>query len=90
MGRQRLPVLFLRLFLDPASLTLLRVPLPDNVEDIPDWEFGAIDMALEHALSMPRGPIEHPYGEGRAGELAAHVLASFKPEHHPLRKRNSY
>ena len=34
VGRQRLPVLFLRLFLDPASLTLLRVPLPDNVEDI--------------------------------------------------------
>ena len=34
MGRQRLPVLFLRLLLDPASLTLLRLPLPDNVEDI--------------------------------------------------------
>ena len=34
IGRQRLPVFFLRLLLDPASLTLLRLPLPDNVEDI--------------------------------------------------------
>lgn len=34
VGRQRLPVLFLRLLLDAASLTLLRLPLPDNVEDI--------------------------------------------------------
>jgi hypothetical protein len=34
VGRQRLPVLLLRLLLDPGSLTLLRLPLPDNVEDI--------------------------------------------------------
>lgn len=34
VGRQQLPVLFLRLLLDPASLTLLRLPLPDNVEDL--------------------------------------------------------
>jgi len=34
VGRQRLPVLLLRLLLDPTSLTLLHLPLPDNVEDI--------------------------------------------------------
>lgn len=34
VGRQRLPVVLLRLLLDPASLTLLRLPLPDNVDDI--------------------------------------------------------
>lgn len=34
VGRQRLPVLLLRLLLDPASLTLLHLPLPDTVEDI--------------------------------------------------------
>lgn len=34
VGRQRLPVLLLRLLLDPASLTLLRLPLPDGVDEI--------------------------------------------------------
>jgi hypothetical protein len=34
VGRQRLPAVLLRLLLDPVSLTLLHLPLPDNVEDI--------------------------------------------------------
>lgn len=34
VGRQRLPILLLRLMLDPASLALLRLPLPDGVDEI--------------------------------------------------------
>src|SRR4029079_13549661 len=26
---------------------------PGNVTDVADWEFGAIDMAIEHALTSP-------------------------------------
>jgi UDP-hydrolysing UDP-N-acetyl-D-glucosamine 2-epimerase len=64
--------------------------MPQNVIDVPDWDFGAIDIALEQALQRPRGSTRHPYGDGRAGERTAHVLATFDPEHHPTRKRNSY
>lgn len=34
VGRQRLPVLLFRLMLDPASLALLRLPLPGGIDEI--------------------------------------------------------
>ena len=64
--------------------------MPGNVIDIADWDFGAIDMALGRALQDPPAPILHPYGDGRSGERTAHILATFKAEHHPIHKRNSY
>lgn len=64
--------------------------MPDHVIDVPDWDLGAVDLALETIFSGLECPDTHPYGDGTAGLKTAEVLASFKPEHHPLIKHNSY
>lgn len=64
--------------------------MPDHVFDVPDWDFGAVDLALEEIFGGFECPATHPYGDGTTGPKTAEVLGSFKPEHHPLIKHNSY
>jgi UDP-hydrolysing UDP-N-acetyl-D-glucosamine 2-epimerase len=61
-----------------------------NVIDVPEWSAQAIARAMAHALRLPPQSFAHPFGDGRAGELAAAVLATFDPAVHALAKRNSY
>ena len=56
----------------------------DAVEDA-----GAIRDALARARAMARGPIAHPYGDGRTGERVAATLAGGGPGDR-LRKRCAY
>ncbi len=64
--------------------------MPDNVVDVPDWDLGSVDLALEGIGQRSDAPPSHPYGDGNAGVKTATVLATFNPEHHPLAKRNTY
>ncbi len=64
--------------------------MPDNVIDVADWDFGAVDMALEDIFGGCEFSTSHPYGDGTAGPKTAEVLAAFNPELHPLIKHNSY
>ncbi|MCH7601612.1 MAG: UDP-N-acetylglucosamine 2-epimerase (hydrolyzing) [Planctomycetes bacterium] len=63
---------------------------PGNVLDVPDGDLGAVDLFLEEIENGRTVPNEHPYGEGKAGEKTADILATFNPEHHPLTKQNTY
>lgn len=65
---------------------------PRLVVDVPDYRGPTIRRAVRdagHALSDSRGP-KHPYGDGRAGERIADLLASVDLRKIPLRKRNAY
>ena len=65
--------------------------MPPTVRNIPDWDFGDIDMALERVFSQPRpATMKHPYGDGTAGIRIAEVLARFDALQYPLAKRNTY
>lgn len=64
--------------------------MPENVISIPHWDWQDIRRAIEQASRQGRMRVTHPYGSGRAGEKTAEMLATFKPEHHPLIKRNTY
>lgn len=59
-----------------------------DVED--DRDESALARAIMKALNSPRSTGRHPYGEGRAGERIAAILASFEPDVHPLNKRITY
>ena len=48
---------------------------PASVLDVARPDAGLIASALDRAGSMDRGAIEHPYGDGRAGERIASLLA---------------
>jgi UDP-hydrolysing UDP-N-acetyl-D-glucosamine 2-epimerase len=63
---------------------------PPGVIDVPDWDPDRLRRAI--AAGLRDGPelSGHPYGEGRAGNRTAVVLASFDPRLHPLAKRNTY
>jgi UDP-hydrolysing UDP-N-acetyl-D-glucosamine 2-epimerase len=63
---------------------------PDGVVSVPDGDFGAVDLALEEFFGGRPGPTSHPFGNGHAGEKTAEVLATFKPDHHPLIKLNTF
>lgn len=60
---------------------------PANVIDAAP---GTLDAAVAAALASTRGPVAHPYGDGRAGPRAAEVLAGFDPDQVPLAKQNTY
>ncbi len=64
--------------------------MPGTVIHVSQWRDDEIRFAMERALAQGGMMVRHPYGDGRAGEKTAHVLASFHPDHHPLRKRNTY
>jgi len=63
---------------------------PGNVIDVAEAEPPAVALAIDEAIRAGRWTGDHPYGDGRAGERIASVLASFEPDDHPLRKRNAY
>lgn len=65
--------------------------MPSTVRNIPDWDFGDIDIALERVLreTKPINP-RHPYGDGTAGIKSANILATFNPHRYPVAKRNTY
>jgi UDP-hydrolysing UDP-N-acetyl-D-glucosamine 2-epimerase len=69
---------------------------PANVIDVPgagSTDGKQVEAALAHGLTRPPGPVEHPYGDGRAGGAgarAARVLAEYDAAQHPLTKRNTY
>ena len=60
-----------------------------NVSDVP-VEALAIEAALHAALSQPRGPCDNLWGDGRAGERIAGLLASLPAGPELLEKVNSY
>ena len=64
--------------------------MPSNVIDVPDWDLGAVDLALEGLSTREALEVGHPYGDGNAGLKTAEVLASFNPAHHPLAKHNTF
>jgi UDP-hydrolysing UDP-N-acetyl-D-glucosamine 2-epimerase len=63
---------------------------PDNVLDCPDGDSHAIKQVLRRALTTPPPPYDGRYGRGESGRRAADVLATFSPDNHRIRKRNSY
>ena len=63
--------------------------MPPNVTDIPDWDFGHLDMALERT-DDPTPLFRHPYGTGHAGTRTAEILATCDLATHGLRKCNTY
>lgn len=62
-----------------------------NVIDVEHIEQGSVARAIERARMLDLSHQGHPFGDGRAGERAAAVLARMNP-HDPvlLRKRNTY
>jgi GDP/UDP-N,N'-diacetylbacillosamine 2-epimerase (hydrolysing) len=60
-----------------------------NVSDVPA-RADAIESALRAALSQPRGPCDNLWGDGRAGERIAGLLASLPAGPELLEKVNSY
>ena len=62
-----------------------------NVVDSPRESAETVAHALRRAVALDLANLRHPYGEGRAGPLAAAALAETDP-HSPaiLRKRNTY
>ena len=63
---------------------------PGHVLDCPTWDLNAVAAAIARGLAEPLAPFRHPYGDGRAGERTAEILARFEPDNHPLAKRNTY
>ncbi len=63
---------------------------PVNVLDFPIWDWVQIESALVRALAEPPPPLDHPYGDGRAGPRTAEVLATFDSDKHGLAKHNTY
>jgi UDP-hydrolysing UDP-N-acetyl-D-glucosamine 2-epimerase len=65
-----------------------------NVIDLPEWEFDRIEQAVHRAAAEARSSamkaLDHPFGDGRAGERTADLLATFDAEDHGLTKRNTY
>ncbi|HSI53119.1 MAG: UDP-N-acetylglucosamine 2-epimerase [Ramlibacter sp.] len=60
-----------------------------NVNDVPA-EAGAIEAGLRAALGHGRWPCDNRWGEGRAGERIAHLLATLPAGPDLLEKVNSY
>jgi len=60
-----------------------------HVVDCP-WGLADVATALDRAASEPLPSFDPPYGDGRAGERTAAVLATFEPDNHGLTKRNTY
>ncbi|MCC6427973.1 MAG: UDP-N-acetylglucosamine 2-epimerase (hydrolyzing) [Phycisphaerales bacterium] len=64
---------------------------PGNVLHAADGDVDAIAGAIVKARVLDRAGITHPYGDGKAGERAAHWLANTDPRAPGfLRKHNSY
>lgn len=63
---------------------------PRNVIDVPDWDLGEIDIAIEQACHAARAEPDDRYGDGQCGQKVAAILATLDESHHPLHKRNSY
>lgn len=62
---------------------------PDNVIDAERGD--QVAAAIERALRLPRQNLTHPYGDGRAGERTAALLADLDPRAPALlRKRCAY
>lgn len=62
-----------------------------NVIDVDHEEEGQVAAAIRRALSLAGEPIQHPYGDGHAGERCAQVLAEVNPyDPRLLRKRCTY
>ncbi len=63
---------------------------PAHVRNVPEWNSPSIRVAIERALIPSSQAIRHHYGDGRAGEKSAQVLATFAPANFPIRKQNVY
>jgi UDP-hydrolysing UDP-N-acetyl-D-glucosamine 2-epimerase len=62
-----------------------------NVIDVEHEEEGQVAAGIRRALSLAGEPIQHPYGDGHAGERCAAVLAEVNPyDPRVLRKRCTY
>lgn len=62
---------------------------PANVVDC-DYGEENVRRALRKALKLDLRRMRHPYGDGRAGERIANILATIDLDAVPLRKRNAY
>jgi UDP-hydrolysing UDP-N-acetyl-D-glucosamine 2-epimerase len=62
----------------------------ERATNVIDGAPGNLEAAVAAALSVPRGPVSHPYGDGHAGLRAAAVLAGYDEARVPLAKRNTY
>jgi UDP-hydrolysing UDP-N-acetyl-D-glucosamine 2-epimerase len=63
---------------------------PANVIDLPAWDEGGLRAALARLPGGPPPSPTHPYGEGRAGQRAAEILARVDLERCAVRKVNAY
>ena len=65
---------------------------PRLVVDVPGYAAATIRRSVRDAGSLLAGTrkAKHPYGDGRAGERIADLLATIKLDTMPLRKRNAY
>lgn len=61
-----------------------------NVVRTPGGDAGAIAAAIAGARRLDRSGITHPFGDGRAGERIAEILASTPPHRGMTRKLNAY
>jgi UDP-hydrolysing UDP-N-acetyl-D-glucosamine 2-epimerase len=66
---------------------------PPNVFDVEQWDYQTIENAVKSALNLPALALEkvqHPYGDGRAGQRTAELLAAFDLSAMGIRKQNTY
>lgn len=61
-----------------------------NVTEVAEITEGALAASLAHAMSTGHTVVDHPFGDGRAGERIAHLLATLPLDAMPPRKRNTY
>jgi UDP-hydrolysing UDP-N-acetyl-D-glucosamine 2-epimerase len=64
-----------------------------NVTDVTEWNYQTIQREFERTLSLPRlspGEVDHPYGDGHAGERTAASLATIDLQAISIRKQNAY
>jgi UDP-hydrolysing UDP-N-acetyl-D-glucosamine 2-epimerase len=61
-----------------------------NVVSCPETDLASVTAALEQAWSMSAPDGRHPYGDGRASERIADLLASPRANRLTLTKRNAY
>lgn len=61
-----------------------------HVLNCPGWDFRRIEEALQRAMIEPLMPFRHVYGDGRAGDRTAEVLARLDSDKHRLAKHNTY
>lgn len=63
---------------------------PRNVVHCPTWDAALVAAAIERAVHEPIPPFRQPFGNGRAGQRIATILAELEPGAMPLAKRNTY